>query len=836
MMKKNLGIMTLFTKKISRMFFLRKKNESDGGVILGLIFGFVVFGGLIAAVYTMTSSSMMQTVSTNNSLNAYYMAESGFRIASGYYLNTGDVSNSGMIDDDKAEILESYLNGMTFTIGDKGSVTLDVYPYWLMSTGGNSAKFPGKVPPGFTLPAAGKLLCVGGEFDDRVYIDYTGGSFSGGVFTYTSSVSCDDRFSMYVTLNPLSSQSFSHGESLTMALNTFPPEAVMRHNGMIQVGEDESNLFTYERAVEGNSITLEGIRRISDPKNEDGWTETVDTSHNIIFKRALILESRGQSGAEERMLRFFTPIQDSKPIPGSIEFVPETTEQLEEMFEGDGMSLYSVRSLLSAGGGSDLYAIIERISDVTSGSSSGQNDFKHATFWFKDRHLVDHYWRLGGGRLSYDVQAKPSTGNRLLNGALGLSFRAYHTNPESNFPDHYYGVSFMRYSMDTLYFQHGNLDIEPGDTIEAWTCANPSSGANNTTCNIWGVKRGSAIVQGMPYLTSGSFSSGNARGSIRLTNITHHTGSSAFWGHSSTPAWLRTPDGDFIARALNRSDAFVPAVDNDWIPDKIKPKPTDFASGHPFHDDRYSIGDLLIVLWERRGNIWQWLAFKDISYDVYTRGMQDWNQSGAPPYGSCTSNCQGYDGPIVNDKASLLLKVREKRTVIGGTPEKYNEVNVFYGDASSRWVTRTPNNIPYDVMGNRQRYLPKSYSGSPYPFWPPERMAFWTMATDYLSHIQRVPGAPNDGPHPYQWDSEKPGVSQLVFDILNDGSVQTSSISSFDPALSPTYRQHEVGMHGFGDIWNTSGDYRVVGFADFALKFVFEDAKLYGGFLEAFVQ
>lgn len=815
--------------------FSNKASSESGAATLGIVFGFLVFGGLMAAVISMSTSSQMQVDSTKHSLNAYYLAESGFRIAAGYYINTGDVSNTGMLDDDKADVLENFLDGQTFTVGTRGSVTLNIYPYWMISTGGSSGRFPGKVPLGLTIPSSGRLSCDG----DSPF-DYTNGNLNNGVFSY-SGPSCPAGRSLYFSLHPTGSSTISHGDSLTLDLpGGYSQDMFIRSRGLIQIGNDpldSSKLFTYEKAESGNSITLHDLRQVVDPDNQNGWSESVDASTDVVFKKSLTLEAHGRSGSEERILRFFTSIPDSKPIPPDIAFNPQTTEQLRSMFrDSSDISSSSVRELLSAGGGRDRYAIIERISGYTPGTSgSGGNNFKHGTFWFNDRGSVDSFWRAGAGRLSYDVQTKPATGNSLPNVAIGLSFRARHPDPAGNDPETYLGVSFMRYSLDTLYFQTGresgtlSRSLQPGDIIEGWTC-NSVSGDN---CVDWETKTGEGIVTGTPILTSGTYPASTARGSLRLSNVTNAPGING--DPFTRNQWLRYGNGDTFGRLPDVNGAYAPAVSNDYIPDNIKPKPDDFSSGDDFYDDRYDIGSLLLVFWERKGENWQWLAFKDISHDEYVRGLQDWSEGGSPPYGSCTGTCPGNDGQVINDKVSLVLRVREKRDTSADPVLKYNEINVFYGDASTRWTSRSPNDSPYDYMDHRKRYLPASYvNQTPFPFWPPQRLAFWNSSIDYLTHIQKPPVT---GGNHFHWDAKNPNVTETLFEILDDGTIRTSSLPTYElDENNLTYLQHEVGMHGFGDIRDTSGDYRAVGFADFALRFVFEEAQKYGGFLEPYVQ
>jgi hypothetical protein len=248
-----------------------------------------------------------------------------------------------------------------------------------------------------------------------------------------------------------------------------------------------------------------------------------------------------------------------------------------------------------------------------------------------------------------------------------------------------------------------------------------------------------------------------------------------------------------------------------------------------------SLGPLLMVLWERDGQCWDWLAVKDLTDDVFTRGAQDWD----PPQGSCSGgSCHEYDGQIVNDEVSLAIRVEETRATVGGQTVKYNTIQAFYGDNSERYSTgpRSGNTIAYDRpsvnnIGNRKRY---ETNQSYFPIWPPSQLTNWTASIDYYSHLEN-PDPTGNGDQ-FQWDHINPDVSATVFELHDDGSILYSNLTTPDCTSPPcTYQAHEIGLHAFGVLDDSFSNYSTAGFVDFAIR-LYGDGYQYGGFLSGYMQ
>jgi len=134
---------------------------SGGSMMLTIIIIIVIFASIISAVVYMSSSSLRQAISSNQSANAWNLAEAGYRFLSTNYINTDDgtyiLPANGTADDDKAYFLQNVVNGRTYVIPNVGSFTLTIRPYWFYNAGATTTgtsitvKLPGSVPTGFTM-------------------------------------------------------------------------------------------------------------------------------------------------------------------------------------------------------------------------------------------------------------------------------------------------------------------------------------------------------------------------------------------------------------------------------------------------------------------------------------------------------------------------------------------------------------------------------------------------------------------------------------------------------------------------------------------------------------
>lgn len=785
-----------------------------GSILLNIIIIIVIFASIMSAVVYMSSSGMRQAVSSNQSANAWNLAEAGYRFLSSNYLNTNDSNGNLNADDDKAAFLRN-INGRTYVIPDYGSFTITIRPYWFYNmaaatTGNNiSVTLPGTAPTNFSMPATGQVKV--GDTPGIGVKSYTGGTFNSttGIFTCTlaSNTNLNAGDSVYLVLNPNATQTITPGSDLTLDISNFSAGAFPSKDGLIEIGT-ETRLYRYSKATLPTGSTVLTLSNLQH-SDKSTFSKTVtggSTGTPVTFKKYIVTQSRGQVGPEQRTLTFNQAITDSvASLPPVLVKLDNVNDLNANFSRSSSVTDYTVANLQTSGGGSAAFSIINSLSADTNGNKCG-------AFWYSGYNSpspafnTNTQWTSSNNLLSYEVQVKVGTGNALTNGTAGLAIRAKKVS--SSEPDTYLGITFMKYNLPSLYFnrQTGTMPFNPGDTVYG-------ESSHQT-----------GVVQGTPEITSGSWAGGNAAGKIRFASMT---------GAFSNDEWLRLNNatGNRIARVDGNN--YFPAA-TDYIPDTIKPKPSNFSPA------RYNIGPLLLVLWERKvDGTYRWLAFKDISNDDYAKGLQDWNN----PEGSCNTSapcsysscqCPESDGQIVNDNASIYVRVQERKVVFGsGAAVKVNDINLFYGDASSRYTTpaRPGNSNAYDIKELRKLYA----LGSPFvPVWVPQYLNQWEQSVDYFSHLES--GTPIGSQPQFQWDAINPNVTGIILRICDDASVYCTSAAEGTLRLtelvtpdSGTYSHPEIGLLGCGGV--TTNPYSTAAFAEFALKPASAAGYLAGGFL-----
>jgi hypothetical protein len=486
-------------------------------------------------------------------------------------------------------------------------------------------------------------------------------------------------------------------------------------------------------------------------------------------------------------LSFSQAILDSVPSTSVTISLNTATDLNNNFSRSSSISQYEVSTLQTSGGGSAAFSIMDSLT-IT---GTGANAYSCGAFWYSNTSQINTLW-ASRYLLSYDVQVKPATGNNLTAGTIGLAIRAKNVGTTT---ETYLGLTFMKYNLANLFFTNGSTAINPGDTLVGAT-----SGAKG-------------IVQGTPEITSGSWAGGNAAGKIRFASVT---------GTFSNNENLKVNNVIVAKNTPKSGTTYYTAAATDYIPSAIEPHPSDFSPA------RYNIGPLLLVLWERKSDgTFRWLAFKDISYDDYTKGLQDWNE----PDGSCTTNCLESDGQIIDDNASIYVRIQEKRVNLGAGLVKVNDINLFYGDNSARYTTRSADAIPYDIDALRLRYVA---GATPFtPVWAPQYISQWDATVDYFSHIES--GTPAGSYPQFQWDAVNPNVTDIaVLKICNDGSATctlaengTLRLTELVTPDSGTYSQAEIGMIACGQV--TTSPYSTAGFAEFAIQTPGSSA---GGFID----
>jgi hypothetical protein len=143
--------------------YITGRRKQAGATLLIIIIGMIVVAVLGIALYTLTSTATLNQVIAQKASRAFYLSESGIRIAASEYKAAAPANkNAKMIA----------LHNKTFTMPDTGStIQINVYPYWLYANAPyGSAQtsitlyLPGGAPPiddtstaPITFPANGLL-------------------------------------------------------------------------------------------------------------------------------------------------------------------------------------------------------------------------------------------------------------------------------------------------------------------------------------------------------------------------------------------------------------------------------------------------------------------------------------------------------------------------------------------------------------------------------------------------------------------------------------------------------------------------------------------------------
>jgi hypothetical protein len=250
---------------------------------------------------------------------------------------------------------------------------------------------------------------------------------------------------------------------------------------------------------------------------------------------------------------------------------------------------------------------------------------------------------------------------------------------------------------------------------------------------------------------------------------------------------------------------------SDQIPNNIKPP------GNSLNKK------LLMVLWEQKVNA-SGVPTKDwLAYAILGNPAAYWDPTaqGERHPADQDQKVTGYqiwpDGRV-NDNATIGVRVEDKFVTAGGVTTRYNDIKVFYGDASDRTFSHDSRTMDA-VATNKQRarYYPQwleiSNPGQTLPVinpqWPSNKfglsgssLAYWfgnQTSYDYFSVASASPTAPFNT---VTWViNNSPASGFSAANLLSDNS----TIRTTDFALDsfPAGRK-EIGLVGMGDISNPS--------------------------------
>ncbi|MCG8532344.1 MAG: hypothetical protein MI749_17015, partial [Desulfovibrionales bacterium] len=465
--------------------------------------------------------------------------------------------------------------------------------------------------------------------------------------------------------------------------------------------------------------------------------------------------------------------------------------------------------------------------------AGAHRDHHQGSFLFKQTDLIQKTWKKSH-RLDYDVQVKVASNNALLYGAMGIDIRKQKKG-EGLYQG--FGISFVKFhesplpghgSAVKIHFNHGVAPFHPGQRIDYYHF--PGWDDWNFIANGRILKAHNENVPGHNY---------HFKGWITLDP-------KSIWPTHAFDNFHAGPD-DYIHLESGFYGAEVTGVNppqtalDDFIPDGIKPPNMGSAllvNPHiqfPHWDQDNETEVVLLVLWQQKvvghKEKRRWLAYKDLTHDIHLKGKQDY-----------------MDGRIVNDGATLLVRVREKMK----SNQKINEIQVFYADASRvhPWQERTKTPRAHDIGQNRMAYRPGfSRPDQPRPpegwapLWPPKNMETWAAdynRLDYFSHIERPHG--ENSPEAFQWDglADTSGeidswenAGKALFQLTSHGKIL---ISDFTTPEGGNYAQPEIALTGFFDSatqWpGQEYNQPLIVFTDFSIRF-FGPKKGARGFMTA---
>lgn len=144
--------------------YVNGKNKQKGATLLVIIIAMIVIATIGTAIYALMSTSMFNQVVAQRASRAFYLSESGIRIAASEY-NAAEQNNAKLVA----------LHNMQISIpGNDGKIKIKSNPYWFYVTASDKSgsssttlklHLPGGVPPAdadtdkeLTFPAKGYLL------------------------------------------------------------------------------------------------------------------------------------------------------------------------------------------------------------------------------------------------------------------------------------------------------------------------------------------------------------------------------------------------------------------------------------------------------------------------------------------------------------------------------------------------------------------------------------------------------------------------------------------------------------------------------------------------------
>jgi prepilin-type N-terminal cleavage/methylation domain-containing protein len=455
------GLARLTIKALQRRSFrwLPRPQGQHGAMLVTLIAAMVTFSALGAVMIGMFGTSALSQVAGNNSMKAYYLAESGFRYAASRYI-AEDAASEALREAARDNLLETKLHGKTFSLGSDGGFRIDAYPYYYKVTEiPSSNQLRTRVTGGF--PLEGTSYNNG----SWVQVKKTDGSIQNvqisGVSTHTyagynevrfwtfSGGNWDSTIDVGATVTPVSipdratlTATDSDGDGL---LDYIPfvassgAAAFPARNGIFTVfvqGSTERRILSY-RELDIANRRLKGIGdpsglpltslTLQDPGTGPLYTKVIELT------KFIRLESTGTFGAGSaavnRKVTFYAPIGYARATPEPKKEFHDTMDSLANWITGADISRIGSSDITSGSmrireqisnymtpGGTCLRFMEYQIGINSSVATLSSGETLYSA--------IQKEWLRAGRYLSYDVQSKvysslaPNTPM-----AVGVTFR-----------------------------------------------------------------------------------------------------------------------------------------------------------------------------------------------------------------------------------------------------------------------------------------------------------------------------------------------------------------------------------------------------------------------------
>jgi hypothetical protein len=256
--------------KTVKIKYFTERNKQSGATLIIIIISIIVLTVIGVAIYSLTSTATRSQVVAQGAAKAFYIAESGIRIASSEFRVVPQIVAG--IDNYVARNNKLIsLQGLVFPLpNNQGEFLLDMSPDWCYALTAQSGAtitlyFPGSVRSGLTFPTGGILKRKGytnitlNSFFNSVPVT---GSFSApngtpitftfpGSYPYTFNVGDEGYIGYAFNPSPSSPQTVNSGGNLVLN-NTnnraaiFPPE-----NGTIYI----EHIATYPAPPNGSGLS-----------------------------------------------------------------------------------------------------------------------------------------------------------------------------------------------------------------------------------------------------------------------------------------------------------------------------------------------------------------------------------------------------------------------------------------------------------------------------------------------------------------------------------------------------------------------------------------------------